>query len=183
MLKVVHLVTAERSAPTAEKPAVHLVVMGVAGSGKSAIAQRVALMLGVEFIEGDDFHPEANRAKMAQGQPLNDADRMGWLTDLAQELIMRPEGAVLACSALKRAYRDRLRSGPAGLRFVHLDIPQAESQRRVAARQDHFYPPSLVASQFEALEDPSQEPGVWVVDGTRPLDKLAVEIALRLGVP
>lgn len=183
MLKVVNLVTAERSTPTPERPTVHLVVMGVAGAGKTAVGKRVALMLGVDFLDADDFHSAANRAKMAHGQPLADADRLGWLADLAQELIMRPQGAVLACSALKRAYRDRLREALAGLRFVHLDISQEESARRVAARKDHFYPPSLVASQFAALEDPRNEAGVWVVDGTRPADKLAVEIALGLAVP
>ena len=118
------------------------------------------------MIEGDDFHSEANRQKMASGVALTDADRASWLQCLAQELRRQPQGAVLACSALKVAYRDCLRTGAPTLRFVHLAIDQTESLRRVAKRAGHFYPPSLVASQFEALQDPGAEPGVLVLDGT-----------------
>lgn len=153
--------------------AVHLVVMGVSGCGKSAVGRRIAQALGLPLVEGDDFHPPSNIAKMQQGVALTDADRAEWLAVLGQELVQRPEGAVLSCSALKRAYREGLRAAVPSLRFVHLAIPQAESLRRVAERPGHFYPPSLVASQFEALEDPQGEPGVLVVDGTQALDALA----------
>lgn len=152
---------------------VQIVVMGVAGCGKSAVGRQLSELLGLPLIEGDDFHPTANVQKMQQGIPLNDDDRSGWLLSLAQELTGHVHGAVLTCSALKAAYRNLLRQGNPGLRFVHLSITQAESLRRVAQRADHFYPPSLVQSQFDALQDPSGEPGVLVVDGSQPLKALA----------
>ncbi len=150
------------------KPAVHVVVMGVAGCGKSAVGRRLAAALGLPLIEGDDFHPPANKQKMQQGTPLNDADRADWLQALADELAARPEGAVLSCSSLKKRYRDVLRSKTPQLKFIHLAITPEESLRRVAKRAGHFYPPSLVTSQFEALEDPAGEPGVLVLDGAAP---------------
>lgn len=152
---------------------IHVVVMGVAGCGKSAFGQRVASLLSMPLIEGDDFHPASNVAKMQQGMALTDADRADWLHTLAAELAKHPKGAVLTCSALKSTYRDTLRRGVPTLRFVHLAITQAESLRRVASRPGHFYPPSLVASQFDALQDPSHEPGVLTLDGQLPLDELA----------
>ena len=156
-----------------------VVVMGVAGCGKSEVGQRIADALRLPLVEGDAFHPASNVAKMRSGVPLTDADRAGWLDRLARELAAHPEGVVLTCSALKRAYRDRLRAGAADLRFVHLTLPPAEAQRRVASRPGHFYPPSLVASQFEALEDPAGEPGVVAVDACRPLaDVVASACAL-----
>ncbi|ROZ77573.1 gluconokinase [Ramlibacter sp. WS9] len=153
--------------------AIHVVVMGVAGCGKSAVGQCIAQSLSLPLIEGDEFHPQANIDKMRQGLPLDDADRAGWLAQLAQELVRHPAGAVLTCSALKRAYRDRLRAAAPELRFVHLQITQEEALRRVQARDAHFYPPSLVASQFEALEAPSDEPGVLEIDASRPLEAVA----------
>jgi gluconokinase len=155
--------------------AIHLVVMGVSGCGKSAVGQRIAAQLGLPLVEGDDFHPQRNIDKMQQGTPLNDDDRADWLQLLGSELERHAGGAVLTCSALKRAYRDTLRKAVPDLRFVHLAISEAESLRRVASRADHFYPPSLVASQFAALQDPAGEPGVKVVDGTASLDALAAD--------
>ena len=153
--------------------ATHVVVMGVAGCGKSAVGERIAQALGLPLIEGDEFHPPANIDKMRRGLPLDDEDRAGWLDRLALELTRHPAGAVLTCSALKRSYRDRLRTATPGLRFVHLQLPQDEALRRVQARGGHFYPPSLVASQFEALEDPAGEPGVLGIDARLPLDEVA----------
>ena len=147
---------------------VHVVVMGVAGCGKSAVAKRIAAPLNLPVIEGDDFHPPANKAKMSQGTPLNDDDRADWLQTLARELARHPAGAVLSCSALKKRYRDVLRSQTPQLKFVYLAITPEESQRRVAKRAGHFYPPSLVTSQFEALQDPTGELGVLVLDGAAP---------------
>ncbi|MBC5764868.1 gluconokinase [Ramlibacter albus] len=155
----------------------HVVVMGVAGCGKSEVGARLARALQLPLVEGDDFHPASNVDKMRRGVPLDDADRAGWLRTLAAELAARPQGAVLTCSALKRAYRDTLRTGAAGLRFVHLALTPEQAAARVAARTDHFYPPSLVTSQFAALEDPSGEPGVVVVDASAPLTDV-VERAL-----
>lgn len=152
---------------------IHVVVMGVAGCGKSAIGQRIAAQLNLPLIEGDDFHPASNIAKMQQGVALTDADRAEWLHTLATELMRHPQGAVLTCSALKIAYRETLRAGVSLLQFVHLAITQTESLRRVGSRPGHFYPPSLVASQFEALQDPTDELGVLVLDGAMPLDILA----------
>jgi gluconokinase len=152
--------------------ALHIVVMGVAGCGKSAVGQRIANQLGLPLIEGDEFHPAANIEKMRQGIALGDDDRAGWLAQLGRELARRPGGAVLTCSALKRSYRDRLRQASAGLRFVHLALSQQQALDRVARRGGHFYPPSLVASQFAALEDPAREPGVLVLDACLPLEQV-----------
>lgn len=154
--------------------AMHVVVMGVAGCGKSAVGRRMAAQLGLPLIEGDDFHPPRNIHKMEQGVPLTDRDRAGWLQALGAKLAQHPAGAVLTCSALKRAYRDTLRAAVPELRFVHLAITPAESLRRVAGRSGHFYPPSLVASQFEALQDPAGEPGVLALDATASLEELAL---------
>lgn len=155
--------------------ATSLVVMGVAGCGKSAVGRRIAALCGVPLVEGDEFHPQRNIHKMQQGIALTDDDRADWLRTLAAEMARHPNGAVLTCSALKAAYRNTLRAAVPGLRFVHLAITPEESLRRVAARAGHFYPPSLVASQFEALQDPAGEPGVWVLDGTAALDDLAAQ--------
>ena len=153
----------------------HVVVMGVAGCGKSAAGQQLAQRLGLPLIEGDDFHPPANIDKMRQGLPLGDEDRAGWLAALGTQLQKHAGGAVLTCSALKRAYRDTLRAAAPGVRFVHLALTPHQALDRVASRTDHFYPPSLVASQFEALEDPAGEAGVLVVDGTLHLDEVTAQ--------
>ena len=171
------IIVAMPIAPAASAPAVHVVVMGVAGCGKSLAGAQLAERLGIALIEGDDFHPEGNIRKMREGVPLTDEDRAEWLLRLATELKAQPAGAVLTCSALKRAYRDRLRAAVPDLRFVHLALSQHQAMERVAARTDHFYPPSLVASQFEALEDPAGEPGVLVVDATQHIDRLTTAAA------
>ena len=158
----------------------HVVVMGVAGCGKSAVGQRIAAQLNLPLIEGDDFHPASNIAKMQQGVALTDADRVDWLRMLGVELASRTNGAVLTCSALKADYRHTLRQSVSRLYFVHLAITQAESLRRVANRPGHFYPPSLVASQFETLQDPTREPDVLVLDGAMSVDALAAQAAAWL---
>ncbi len=153
----------------------HVVVMGVSGCGKSEVGQRIAAALQLPLVEGDSFHPASNIEKMRRGLPLDDGDRAGWLAVLAQQLAAHPAGAVLTCSALKKAYRETLRTGVAGLRFVHLALTVEEAQRRVASRPGHFYPPSLVASQFAALEDPAGEPGVVTVDAALPLERVVLD--------
>lgn len=160
---------------------IHVVVMGVAGCGKSAVGQRIARQLKLPLIEGDDFHPASNIAKMQQGVALTDADRADWLQTLAAELVKQPNGAVLTCSALKSAYRETLRLGVRSLHFVYLAITQAESLRRVGNRPGHFYPPSLVASQFEALQEPTHEARLLTLDGQLPLDELAAQATRWLG--
>lgn len=153
-----------------------LVVMGVAGSGKSSLAAAVAQRMGRVLLEGDLFHSEANRRKMAQGQPLNDDDRAGWLASLCEQLRGQPAGLVLTCSALKRRYRDQLRQASPGLRFAFLAIDKAEARRRVSKRGSHFFAASLVDSQFETLEPPAGEPGVLCVDALKPLEDLEAEV-------
>jgi gluconokinase len=161
-----------------------VVFMGVAGCGKSSAGEAVAQRMGWPLIEGDDYHAEASRAKMRQGIALTDDDRAAWLTLLGGLLSahqQRGQPAVLTCSALKRSYRDLLRSRIARLRFVYLAIDKPHALARVAARAgEHLFPPSLVDSQFAALEPPTGEPGVLCVDALRERGALADEIALWL---
>lgn len=160
---------------------VSLVVMGVSGCGKSRIAAEVAQRLGLPLVEGDEFHSEANRALMRAGTPLTDADRADWLDRLGAELQRRPGGAVLTCSALKLAYRDRLRAASPGLRFAWLDLDAASAEARVAQRAEHFFPPGLVATQFRTLEPPLGEPGVLRVDALQPPQAIAESIVRWCG--
>lgn len=129
-----------------------IVVMGVTGAGKSTIGARLAQRVGVPFADADDLHTPQAVAKMASGQPLDDADRAPWLDAVGAWLAAQADGGVIACSALKRAYRDALRAQAPTAVFVHLTGDSATAARRVAARPGHFMPASLVASQFEALE-------------------------------
>lgn len=153
-----------------------LVVMGVAGCGKSSLGQRCAEALGLPLLEGDDFHSASNVAKMRSGTPLSDDDRAAWLDTLALQLQAHPQGVVLTCSALKQRYRERLRAASPGLRFVFLDLTQDQARERVASRPAHLFPVSLVASQFAALEDPRAEPGVLHLDATQPLADLGAAV-------
>ena len=141
-----------------------LVVMGVSGCGKSRVGAEIAERLELPLVEGDTFHSDANRALMRDGIPLTDAHRADWLDRLGAELALRPGGAVLTCSALKASYRDRLRAASLGLRFAWLDLDAASAQARVGQRPGHFFPPGLVATQFEALQPPLDEPGVLRLD-------------------
>ena len=145
-----------------------LVVMGVAGCGKSSLGVALARSLDVPLIEGDDFHSPANREKMRQGIALTDADRAGWLDALAEQMLRHPWGGVLTCSALKRRYRDRLRAARADVHFVFLEITVELAEARVAARTSHFFSTALVASQFATLESPIREPGVLALDASLP---------------
>lgn len=141
-----------------------VVVMGVAGCGKSSLGVALAGRLGFELIEGDDHHSPANREKMRQGVPLTDADRAGWLAVLGTLLTQHAGGVVLTCSALRKTYRDQLRAASPGLRFVFLDIAPALARERVAARATHFFNTALVDSQFATLESPVGEAGVLRLD-------------------
>jgi gluconokinase len=129
----------------------HIVVMGVSGSGKSTVGVALAARLGVEFEDGDDLHPQANIAKMSAGIPLTDEDRWPWLDAVGDWLASRPDG-VVACSALRRVYRDRIRARVPAAYVVHLAGAQETIAARQAARPGHFMPPSLLASQFATLE-------------------------------
>lgn len=130
-------------------------VMGVSGSGKSTFGARLATTLGWDFEEGDQLHPAANVAKMSRGEPLDDADREPWLDAVRGWIdaeLQRGRSGVITCSALKRSYRERLRRP--GVRFVHLEVPRAELQRRLRGRVGHYMPASLLDSQLATLETP-----------------------------
>jgi gluconokinase len=153
-----------------------LVVMGVSGCGKSHVGTAIAQRLGLPVVEGDAFHSEANRARMRSGIALTDADRAEWLDRLGAELQARPAGAVLTCSALKAAYRERLRGASPGLRFAWLDLDRAAAEARVGQRPSHFFPAGLVATQFDALEPPDGEPGVLRLDALQAPEALAERV-------
>lgn len=153
-----------------------VVIMGVAGCGKSSLGRACADVWHVPLLEGDDYHSAHCLHKMASGTPLDDTDRAAWLDRLVAEMnMMRQTGAVLTCSALKHRYRERLRAAVPGLKFLFLFLTAEQAKQRVAARPAHIFPVSLVDSQFEALEDPSGEAGVLSLDATRPIDALAAE--------
>ena len=129
-----------------------IVVMGVSGSGKSTVGAALAQRLRVPFADADDFHPEANIAKMTAGHALDDEDRRPWLDTIGEWLAAHAEGGVMSCSALKRAYRDQLREHCPDVDFLHLAGTPEVIGRRQASRPGHFMPASLLASQFETLE-------------------------------
>ena len=145
-----------------------LIVMGVSGSGKTSIGEGVAARLGVHFIEGDALHPAANVEKMSKGIPLTDEDRWPWLEKIGEEIsasLSKGEGIAVSCSALKRIYRERLRTAAGGhLYFIYLDGSKELLTKRMGERKGHFMPASLLESQLQTLEVPTGEPGVVTVD-------------------
>lgn len=172
-----------------------IVVMGVSGCGKSSVGRALAEALGLAYLEGDELHTEANVRKMASGTPLTDADRAGWLDALAQRLASARStpsgdsagtsgaGLVLACSALKRAYRDRLRQAAPDLRLVHLHGEADLLAQRMAQRQGHYMPASLLPSQLATLEPPSPDEHALVLDIAQPLDQLVAAALQHLQIP
>lgn len=158
-----------------------VIVMGVAGSGKSTVGALLAGRLGWRYVEADDHHPAANVAKMRGGAPLADEDRLPWLDALGAEIDRLGAAglsAVAGCSALKRSYRDRLRSGRPGVRLVYLDVDRELIERRLTARNGHFFPGRLIDSQFHDLEPPTPDEHPVTVrpaDSTSP-DHLVAEI-------
>ena len=148
-----------------------IVVMGVSGSGKSTVARAVADQLGWDYVEGDELHPPANIAKMRSGHPLDDADRAPWLDRVAGVIAAQEDDAVLTCSALKRAYRDRLRAASDGVRFAFLSVREDVLRDRLAHRTGHYMPPALLDSQLTALEPLGlDERGVTVTGSGDPKD-------------
>lgn len=161
-----------------------VVVMGVCGCGKSSVAGAIANETGWTFIEGDDLHPASNREKMASGTPLTDEDRWPWLDHIAAvagQAAADGNGAVVACSALKRTYRDRLRCAGPNVRFVHLDGDEKLIETRMHARRDHFMPTGLLASQLATLEPPADDEHVLVYDIQIPATDIAARALRDLG--
>lgn len=159
------------------------VLMGVSGSGKTTIARGVAEREGWLLVEGDAFHPPANVAKMHAGTPWMDEDRWPWLQAIAQEIdAMRAQGqsAVVACSALKRAYRDILIGDRSDVVLVYLRGTKALIAGRLAARKDHFMPPELLDSQFATLEEPSEDEHALVVSIAGQADVIVDEVVRQL---
>lgn len=160
------------------------VVMGVSGSGKSTVARSLAGRLEAALLDGDFLHPRANVLKMASGQPLDDADRAPWLASLNDAIFaMRRTNqfSIVICSALKRKYRDRLRIGNEGLRFIYLKGTQEVIAARMQARGNHFFRPEMLASQFVALEEPTaDETDVWAVNIDQPLAGLVDAVVLEI---
>ncbi len=151
--------------------------MGVSGSGKTTIGAALADALGVPFSDGDSLHPEANVAKMAAGIPLDDADRAPWLDAIGAVLAASP--CVVACSALKRAYRDRLRAVAPELELVYLEVDRATLLDRMTHRT-HFMPPSLLDSQLATLEPPTADEHALVIDAAAPLGELVETLTERI---
>ena len=159
------------------------VVMGVCGSGKSLIGAMLARELGVDFVEGDALHPPDNVKRMAAGIPLTDDDRQGWLTAIATRLRDARRagvGLVVSCSALKRKYRDLLRSaGDADVRLVFLAGPRSLVADRLANRRGHFMPASLLDSQLATLEEPTADEGAWTCDIRETPESIVAELVRR----
>lgn len=161
-----------------------LIVMGVSGSGKSSVGERLAARLGWLFLEGDTLHPPSNLAKLHAGIALDDADRAPWLAAIGTWIdarIAAGEPAVIACSALKRRYRDTLRDGRAGVCFAWLRVGRAELHRRLAHRHGHFMNAALLDNQLATLEPPQADEPALVIDADRAID--ATVDALQRALP
>ncbi len=163
------------SAPTGGGRTRHVIVMGVSGCGKTTIAQGIGERMELPFAEADRFHPPANIEKMEAGTPLEDADRWPWLRDLSAWMAAQAregQSTVMACSALRRSYRDLLRAGPPSLHFVHLQGPLEVIRDRMSSRSGHFMPVSLLQSQFDTLEPLGEDEDGVVLDLRRPPEEL-----------
>lgn len=164
---------------------IHLVVMGVAGSGKSTVARSIQDRLGWSFAEGDDFHPIANIAKMSSGTPLTDEDRWPWLDSIVAWTAREDEAdrdTIVTCSALRRVYRDRLRAAPGRTVFLHLHGAESVLAQRLTDRPGHFMPPSLLPSQLATLESLGADEEGVVLDIDAPLDVLVEQAAAWLDI-
>jgi gluconokinase len=160
-----------------------LVVMGVSGAGKTTVGELIAARLGWPFVDGDDLQPAANIAKMHGGTPLTDADRAPWLAAIGAWIDARAEASepgVVACSALKRAYRDTLRAGRPQVRIVYLRGSKAQIAERLAHRTGHFWPAKLLDSQFADLEEPTVDEDAIEVDIAATPEAVADKVIARL---
>ncbi|TAJ99584.1 MAG: gluconokinase [Chloroflexota bacterium] len=167
----------------AGRPATIIVVIGPAGSGKSTVAAALGRRLGWPIADGDDFHSTASIEKMSSGQPLDDDDRLPWLAAIGRwidEQVAANRSAIVACSALRRTYREMLRGGRSGVWFACLEVRREELDRRVGRRRGHFMPVSLVADQLKVQEPlGADEPGV-IVDAGQPPQAVVAAIISRL---
>ncbi len=162
-----------------------VVVMGVSGSGKSSVGAALAQRLRVPFADGDDFHPAANVAKMSRGESLDDTDRYPWLDVIGEWLADHRDGGVMACSALRRQYRDQLRRhtpGPDGLDILLLEGDREVIERRQASRPGHFMPASLMTSQFATLEPLAPDEHGVVVSVDQSIDLIVQEYVDQRGL-
>jgi gluconokinase len=159
-----------------------IVVMGVSGAGKSTVGAALAERLGARFVDADSLHPPANVEKMAAGVPLTDEDRWPWLSLVGAELAStHPNGIVVACSALRRAYRDAIRANAPATTFALLSVELSVLQGRVTQRPGHFMPPSLLTSQLETLEPlEADEPGL-TTSAEEGIEPTAARILAELG--
>ena len=157
-----------------------IILMGVSGCGKTLVGEALALKLGLKFIEGDEFHTPENRKKMGAGIPLNDEDRLGWLTKLGDLASTSEHPLIISCSALKKSYRDLLGAKGGNLIFVHLHAPREIIEHRIKARKGHFFDPGLLASQFETLEPLEPEEQGFQVNVANPEHLVLAEIISRL---
>jgi gluconokinase len=161
------------------------IVMGVTGSGKSTVGAMLARRLGVDFVEGDDYHSPANVQRMSSGIPLTDDDRADWLRALADRIREATDsgtGLVVTCSALKRSYRDTLRAAAPELRFVFLTGSRELISERVSGRRGHFMPESLLDSQLATLEEPSPDEHAWIFDIKESAQDIVTDIVAREAV-
>jgi len=173
---------AATTASALESPTV-FVVIGVSGSGKTTIAALLAERLGVAFEEGDDLHPQSNLDKMAAGHPLDDDDRMPWLARVREWIESRldaGESGVITCSALKRSYRELLNRRGAGVVFVYLRGDESTFAERLSRRTGHFMPPSLLGSQFAALEEPGEDEPAILVDAAGTPEQIVAAVLREL---
>ena len=157
--------------------------MGVSGCGKSTVGRLLAQALKLPFQDGDELHPPDNIARMAAGVPLTDADRQGWLAAVGARLAAaggRRDGVVIACSALKRAYRDQLRAAAPDLQLVFLHGDTALLAERLAARRDHYMPASMLPSQLAALEAPDPDEGAIAINVAQPPETIVQAVCHQL---
>ena len=152
-----------------------LVVMGVSGCGKSSVGEALAKKLNANFIDGDDLHPEANKLKMAAGIALSDEDRGPWLLEVGKALSSQPK-LVVACSALKRSYRDKIRDAEPEARFIHLHGTKELLMQRVNSRENHFMPASLLDSQLATLEKINSDENGKEFDTAKPVKQIVDEV-------
>jgi len=159
-----------------------VVVMGVAGSGKTTIGSQLAKKTGAKFVDADSFHSQANKSKMAAGIALTDEDRAPWLGSMQQAIagwLSDGQAHILACSALKNSYREQLGTGDQDVAFVYLKVNEPTARLRLAARRDHYMKSDMVESQFSTLEEPSPQEAV-VVDAAEPPDQIVSQVIAQL---